>query len=231
MSKLVWDKTGEHFYETGVDHGVIYRYDPQSKTYNSGEAWNGLTAVNENPSGAEANPVYADNIKYLNLMSAEDFGAGIECYTYPDSFAECNGEVDIAEGVSIGQQTRKLFGFSYRTLLGNDTENTDYGYVINLVYNCLASPSERAHSTVNDSPEAASLSFDISTTPTEVTGFKPTAIVRINSRATGEDALKAIEAILYGSENTEPRLPFPDEIAQIVGAAQGATGATGATGN
>jgi len=227
MSKIVWDKTGERFYETGVDHGVIYRYDTTEQEYNTGEAWNGLTAVNESPSGAEASPIYADNIKYLNLMSAEDFGATIECFTYPDSFAECNGEATIIDGVTIGQQTRKIFGFSYRTLLGNDTESTDYGYVINLVYNCLASPSERAHSTVNDSPEAASMSYTISTTPVEVTGYKPTAIVKIDSTKTSDAGMKAIEAVLYGSENTEPRLPLPDEIAEIIGEASGATGSTG----
>ena len=229
MSKLVWDKTGERFYETGVDHGVIYRFDNDTKTFKNGEAWNGLTAVNESPSGAEASPVYADNIKYLNLMSAEDFGATIECYTYPDSFAECNGEAEIADGVSIGQQTRKLFAFCYRTLLGNDTEGTDYGYMINIIYNCLASPSERSHSTVNDSPEAASLSYTISTTPVEVTDFKPTAILRINSVTTDEDALEAIEEALYGTQSEEPYCPMPNKILEIIQNATGVTGATGAT--
>ena len=227
MSRLVWDQIGERFYETGVDHGVIYPYDATTSTFKNGEAWNGLTAVNESPSGAEPNAIYADNIKYLNLMSAEDFGAGIECYTYPDAFAECNGEASIAEGVLIGQQTRKLFAFCYRTLRGNDTEGTDYGYVINIVYNCLASPSERAHSTVNDSPEAAALSFDVSTTPINVAGFKPTAIVRIDSKTTDPDALEDLKDILYGTADAEPRCPFPDEIARIAGGAQGATGATG----
>lgn len=223
MSKLVWDQTGERFYETGVDHGVIYRYDENSQGFKDGEAWNGLTAVNESPSGAEPNAIYADNIKYLNLMSAEDFGASIECYTYPDAFAECNGEAAIADGVSIGQQTRKLFAFCYRTLLGNDTEGTDYGSMINIVYNCLASPSERAHSTVNDSPEAASLSFDVSTTPVNVTGYKPTAIVRINTKTTDPAKLTALEDILYGTVSDEPRCPFPDEIKALV------TGVTGET--
>lgn len=227
MAKLVWDQIGERYYETGVDHGVIYRYDEQTKTFKNGEAWNGLTAVNESPSGAEANPVYADNIKYLNLMSAEDFGAGIECFTYPDAFAECNGEASIADGVTIGQQTRKLFAFCYRTLRGNDTEGTDYGYIINIVYNCLASPSERSHSTVNDSPEAASLSFDISTTPVNVTGYKPTAILRIDSTTTDPDVLEDLKDILYGTADAEPRCPFPDEIVGIINGAQGATGATG----
>ena len=223
MARLVWDQIGERYYETGVDHGVIYRYDEATSTFKNGEAWNGLTAVNESPSGAEANAVYADNIKYLNLMSAEDFGAGIECYTYPDAFAECNGEATIVDGVSIGQQTRKLFAFCYRTLRGNDTEGTDYGYILNIVYNCLASPSERSHSTVNDSPEAATLSFDVSTTPVNVTGYKPTAIVRIDSVTTDPDALEALEEILYGGDSTEARCPFPDEIVTIVGGATGET--------
>lgn len=215
MAKLVWDKTGERFYETGVDHGVLYKY--VNGAFTNGVAWNGLTAVNESPSGAEPTPLYADNIKYLNLMSAEEYGFSIEAYTYPDAFEECDGSAEIAPGVSIGQQNRKLFGFSYRTLIGNDTENTDHGYKLHLVYNCLASPSEMSHSTVNDSPEAANPSWDVSTTPIEIPGFKPTASVTIDSTKTTKEKLDALEAILYGGAETEARLPLPEELITIMG--------------
>lgn len=224
MSQITWDKVGERFYEAGVDHGVIYSYDTENKEYNGGEAWNGLTSVNESPSGAEASPTYADNIKYLNLVSAEDYGSTIECLFYPDTFAECNGERSIATGVTIGQQPRKIFGFCYRTQLANDTEGIEYGYKLHLVYNCLAAPSEKAHGTINDSPEAGTMSYTISTTPVEVTGYKPTAHVVIDSTTTDETKLNALKAILYGTENTDPRLPFPDEIAELVGGVTGATG-------
>lgn len=224
MSQITWDKVGERFYEAGVDHGVIYSYDTENKEYNGGEAWNGLTSVNESPSGAEASPTYADNIKYLNLVSAEDYGSTIECLFYPDTFAECNGERAIATGVTIGQQPRKIFGFCYRTQLANDTEGIEYGYKLHLVYNCLAAPSEKSHGTINDSPEAGTMSYTISTTPVEVTGYKPTAHVVIDSTTTDAAKLTALEAILYGTENTDPRLPFPDEIAELVGGVTGATG-------
>lgn len=217
MAKLVWDKVGERFYETGVDHGVLYKYDNETGTFKNGVAWNGLTTVNESPSGAEPTPLYADNIKYLNLMSTEEYAASIEAYTYPDEFEECDGSAEIIPGVKVGQQPRKLFGFSYRTLIGNDTENTEHGYKLHLVYNCLASPSERSHATVNDNPEAAQLSWDISTTPVEVEGFKPTATVEIDSTKFTAEQMAAIEAVLYGTTENEPRLPFPAEVAQILG--------------
>ena len=220
MSKLVWDKTGERFYETGVNKGVLYPQDA-SGAYPKGVVWNGLTAVTESPSGAEATPLYADNIKYLNLVSAEEFGATVEAYTYPDEFAECNGEAALAAGVTIGQQTRKTFGMSYQTKVGNDI-NGDLGYKIHIIYGALAAPSEKAYATVNDSPEAITFSWEISTTPVEVTGFKPTASITVDSTKVDADKLAALEAILYGSESEEARLPLPSEIVTLVGAeAQG----------
>lgn len=217
MSKLVWDQTGERIYETGVKMGVLY---PQnSGTYPKGVAWNGLTAVTESPSGAEATPLYADDIKYLNLMSTEEFGATIEAYTYPDEFAECDGSASIAEGVYIGQQARKTFGLCYRTVIGNDVENNDHGYKLHLIYGALAAPSEKGYSTINDSPEAITFSWELTTTPVNVTGFKPTASVTIDSTKVDPTKLKALEDILYGSESEEARLPLPDEIIQILSAA------------
>lgn len=213
--RLVWDKPGERLYETGVDRGVLYPIQ-DGGAYSKGVAWNGLSAVSESPSGAEASPIYADNIKYLNLMSAEEFGATVEAYTYPDEFAECDGSATLAQGVYVGQQTRKLFGMSYRTLVGNDLENTDYGYKLHLIYGCMASPSEKGYNTINDSPEAISLSWEITTTPVSVEGFKPTACVIIDSTKADATKLAALEAILYGSEEAEPRLPLPDEVAQIM---------------
>lgn len=216
MSKLVWDKTGERKYETGVSKGVLY---PQSNgTYPKGVAWNGLTAVNESPSGAEATPLYADNIKYLNLMSAEEFGATIEAYMYPDEFAECNGEKDLVDGVSIGQQKRTPFGLSYQTKIGSDTDN-DLGYKIHLIYGALAAPSEKAYATVNDSPEAITFSWEVSTTPVEVSGAKPTASLTIDSTKVTPEKLAAFEKILYGDGDTEARLPLPDEVATLFNAA------------
>lgn len=217
--RLVWDKTGERTYETGVDHMALYRYDSDEKAFMNAVAWNGITAFNESPSGAEPTALWADNIKYLNLMSAEEFAATLEAYTYPEEFEECDGSKELSPGVYIGQQTRKLFGLCYRTLLGNDTENTDYGYKLHLVYNCLASPSERSHATVNDSPEAANPSWEISTTPVEVTGAKPTATVVIDSTKVNAAALAELEEILYGTANVNGRLPLPDEIAEIFGSA------------
>lgn len=214
MTKLVWDKSGERFYETGVNKGVLYPL--AAGAYTKGVAWNGLTAVTESPSGAEATPLYADNIKYLNLMSAEEFGATIEAYTYPDEFAECNGEAEIATGVSIGQQTRKTFGMAYQTKIGNDVD-ADLGYKIHIIYGALAAPSEKAYATVNDSPEAITFSWEVTTTPVEVAGMKPTAYVVIDSTKADKSKLEALEAILYGSESEEARLPLPDEITQLMG--------------
>ena len=221
--KLVWDKTGERYYETGVKQGVIY---PQATggTYPKGVAWNGLSAVTESPSGAEANPVYADDIKYLNLMSNEEFGATIEAYTYPDEFAQCDGSAEIATGVTIGQQTRKPFGLSYKTTLGNDTEGNDYGYKLHLIYGALAAPSEKAYTTINDSPEAITFSWEVTTTPVSVSGFKPTAQLTIDSTKVDAKKLAALEEILYGKDATEseggngvdPRLPLPDEVATLM---------------
>lgn len=214
MNKLVWDQTGERYYETGVKMGVLY---PQvSGAYPKGVAWNGLTAVTESPSGAEASPLYADDIKYLNLMSTEEFGATIEAYTYPDEFAECDGSASLATGVSIGQQKRNTFGLCYRTVLGNDTENNDYGYKLHIIYGAMAAPSEKAYATINDSPEAITFSWEVTTTPVNVTGHKPTASVTIDSTKVDSDKLAALEAILYGSESKEARLPLPDEIKQIM---------------
>lgn len=216
MSKLVWDKTGERTYETGIDHGVLYPIQ-EGGLYNKGVAWNGLTAVTESPSGAEATPIYADNIKYLNLVSAEEFGATIEAYTYPDEFAECDGSASIATGVYIGQQSRKTFGLSYRTVIGNDVDNNDHGYKLHLIYGALAAPSEKGYTTINDSPEAIAFSWEVSTTPVNVTGFKPTACITIDSTKATPEKLAALEKILYGGEVEEARLPLPDEIVTIMG--------------
>ena len=220
MSKLVWDKTGDRTYETGVRNGVLY---PQSTngTYPKGVAWNGLTAVTESPSGAEATALYADDIKYLNLYSTEEFGATIESYTYPDEFAECDGSASIATGVTIGQQKRKAFGLCYRTVLGNDVDGEDYGYKIHIIYGAMAAPSEKAYNTINDSPEAISFSWEISTTPVSVSGFKPTASVTIDSTKVESAKLKSLEDILYGTESEEARLPLPDEIAGLIGSVSG----------
>jgi len=208
--KLEWDQDGERFYETGVDRGVLYVMSGNS--YGNGIAWNGLSGVTEKPSGADSNAVWADNIKYLNLIAAEDFGATIEAYTYPDEFAECDGQAAATDGVYIGQQTRKKFGFCYRTRLGNDTQGTDLGYKLHLIYNCSAAPSERSYQTINDSPEAISFSWEITTTPTPVTGHKPTACLTIDSTKVDSTNLTALETILYGAGSTEARLPLPDEV-------------------
>ncbi len=216
MSKLVWDTIGERFYETGVKQGVLYVQT--AGTYPKGVAWNGLTAVTESPSGAEATPLYADDIKYLNLMSNEEFGATIEAYTYPDEFAACDGSVALVEGVMLGQQKRSTFGLCYRTALGNDTDGSDYGYKLHLIYGCLAAPSEKAYATINDSPEAITFSWEVSTTPVEVSGHKPTSCITIDSTKVDETKLKALEDILYGSESEEARLPLPNEIATLMAA-------------
>ena len=216
MSKLVWDQTGERLYETGVKKGVLYVQD-SGGTYPKGVVWNGLTTVTESPSGAEATPLYADDIKYLNLMSTEELGGTIEAYTYPDEFAECDGSASIATGVFIGQQPRKTFGMAYTTTLGNDVDSNAHGYKLHLIYGALASPSEKSYSTINDSPEAITFSWEFSTTPVNVAGFKPTASIVIDSTKATPEKLTALEKILYGDTETEARLPLPDEVASIMG--------------
>lgn len=215
MAKLIWDQTGERLYETGVKQGVLYVRDTNG-AYPQGVAWNGLTAVTESPSGAEATPLYADDIKYLNLMSAEEFGATIEAYTYPDEFMECDGSASLVDGVVIGQQTRKTFGLCYRTTLGNDVDGNDYGYKLHIIYGALAAPSEKAYATINDSPEAITFSWEVSTTPVNVTDMKPTSCITIDSTKADKTKLAALEAVLYGSESEEARLPLPDEIKTLM---------------
>lgn len=217
MAKLVWDNTGERFYETGVKQGVLYPIQIDGK-YSKGVAWNGLTAVTESPSGAEATALYADDIKYLSLMSTEEFGATIEAYTYPDEFAECDGSATLVDGVMLGQQKRKTFGLCYRTTIGNDIDGNDHGYKLHLIYGALASPSEKAYATINDSPEAITFSWEVTTTPVSVEGFKPTACVTIDSTKVESAQLTKLENILYGSEE-DARLPLPDEIKTIMSSA------------
>lgn len=225
MSKLKWDKSGERFYETGVDQGVLFKALANGQGYDKGVVWNGLTNVTESPTGAELSAVYADNIKYLNLMSAEDFAGSIEAYTYPDEFMECDGSAQIAEGVQIGQQNRKPFAFCYRTKIGNDV-NPELGYKLHIIYGAMASPSERAYETVNDSPEAISFSWDISCTPVEVKGYKPTAHIELDSRKVPEAKMTAILNALYGVdadpehqiEGSDSRLLLPDDIVDIINA-------------
>ena len=225
MAKLVWDKTGDRLYETGVKNGVLYI--PTAGVYSKGVAWNGLTAVTESPSGAEATALYADDTKYLSLMSAEEFGATIEAYTYPDEFAACDGSAELADGVMIGQQKRSTFGLCYKTTIGNDTEGNDHGYKLHIIYGAMAKPSERAYATINDSPEAITFSWEITTTPVNVTGAKPTASLVIDSTKADPTKLAALEDILYGKDGTgeqhtgavEPRLPLPDEIKTLMTAA------------
>lgn len=225
MPKLVWDNTGERLYETGVKQCVLYL--PTNGVYNKGVAWNGITAVNENPSGAEATALYANDSKYLNLYSVEEFGATVEAYTYPDEFAECDGSAEIAKGVTVGQQTRKTFGLCYRTTIGNDVDGNDHGYKLHIIYGAMASPSEKAYSTINDTPEAMTFSWELTTTPVTVTGKKPTASIVIDSTKCDPQKLAALEAILYGKDATseqandgaEPRLPLPDEIATLMAVA------------
>ena len=219
MSKIVWDKTGERYYETGVKMGVLYPIQTDGR-YSKGVAWNGLTAVTESPSGAEATPLYADDIKYLNLISNEEFACTIEAYTFPDEFADCDGSAALATGVMIGQQKRKTFGLAYRTAFGNDVDGVDHGYKLHLVYGCMAAPSQKAYTTQNDSPEALTFSWEVSTTPVAVTGFKPTSQITIDSTKVKPENLTALEEILYGKDGdggsaVEPRLPLPDEIAGL----------------
>ena len=215
MPKLTWDNIGERLFETGVKQGVLYPIQSDGK-YTKGVAWNGLTAVTESPSGAEATPLYADDIKYLNLLSNEEFGATIEAYTYPDEFAECDGSAELATGVMIGQQKRKVFGLCYRTTIGNDVDGNDHGYKLHLIYGCLAAPSEKAYSTINDSPEAITFSWEVTTTPVNVEGFKPTSQITIDSTKADPTKLAALEAVLYGAEAAEPKLPLPDEVASLM---------------
>ena len=217
MSKIVWDQTGERLYETGVKRGVLYVQD-SGGTYPKGVAWNGLTAVTESPSGAEATPLYADDIKYLNLISTEELGGTIEAYTYPDEFAECDGSASIATGVYIGQQPRKTFGMCYTTTVGNDVDSNAHGYKLHLIYGALASPSEKAYSSINDSPEAITFSCEFSTSPVNVTGFKPTANIVSDSTKATPEKMAALEKILYGDTEVEPRLPLPNEVAQVMSA-------------
>ena len=220
MAKLVWDKTGDRLYETGVKNGVLYI--PTAGVYSKGVAWNGLTAVTESPSGAEATALYADDTKYLSLMSAEEFGATIEAYTYPDEFAACDGSAELADGVMIGQQKRSTFGLCYKTTIGNDTDGNDHGYKLHIIYGAQAKPSERAYASINDSPEAITFSWEITTTPVNVTGAKPTASLVIDSTKADPSKLAALEDILYGKDGepaNEPRLPLPDEIKSLMTAA------------
>lgn len=215
MAKLIWDQSGQRFYETGVSNGVLYVQD-ESGAYPKGVAWNGLTAVTESPSGAEATPLYADDIKYLELYSAEEFGATIEAYTYPEEFEACDGSAEIAVGVTIGQQTRKAFGLCYKTVVGNDVKGNELGYKLHLIYGCKAAPSEKAFQTINDSPEAITFSWEVTTTPVNVEGFKPTANLVIDSTKVDAEKLAAIEAKLFGDASSEAMLPLPDEIVDMM---------------
>lgn len=225
MSKLIWDGTGDRLYETGTSKGVLYPYNTTSKAYTPGVAWNGLTAVTESPSGADESPLYADDVKYASLRAAEEFGATIEAYTYPDEWAACDGSAEIAKGVYIGQQKRSTFGLCYRTTLGNDEELNDHGYKLHLIYGATASPSEKSYATINDSPEAITFSWEVTTTPVEVPKHKPTACITIDSTKADPTKLAALETILYGkdattepaSEAVEPRLPLPAEVISLMG--------------
>ena len=236
MSKLVWDAIGEHYYETGVRNGVLYTSKTTTENdvtttdpYGKAVAWNGLTAVTESPSGAEATALWADDIKYLSLISAEEFGGTIEAYTYPDEFAECDGSASISEGIKIGQQPRATFGLCYRTVLGNDSEGEAYGYKLHIIYGCKAAPSEKAYATINDSPEAITFSWELSTVPVPVSGHTPTATLELDSTKLGKAKMKAIEDVLYGRDADvehsitalEGRLPLPDEIKSILDAVTG----------
>lgn len=220
MSKLVWDQSGKRLYETGVDHGVLYPIQTGG-VYSKGVAWNGLTAVTESPSGADVNDIYADNMKYLGLVGAEKFGATVEAYTYPDEFAECDGSVELVKGATIGQQNRKVFGMVYRTVIGNDVDGNEHGYKLHLIYGATAAPSEKAYNTINEDPEAITFSWELSTTPVNVTGHKPTASLTIDSTKADPTKLAELEKILFGDTDTEtePRLPLPDEIAQLLNVA------------
>lgn len=227
MPPLEWDLAGQRLYETGVDHGVLY-IPNSSGVYEDGYAWNGLTTVTESPTGAEPSAQYADNIKYLNLISTEEFGGTIEAFTYPDEFAQCDGSAEPAAGVMVGQQGRKAFGLSYRTRMGNDIDGTDHGYKLHLVYGAQAAPSEKAYATINDSPEAISFSWEFTTTPVAVTGLKPTALLTIDSTEVAGADLTTLEEILYGTEGVDARLPLPDEVISIFAGATTEVRLTGA---
>lgn len=214
MAQITWDGTGERLFETGIDHGVLYTRDATG-AYTTGVAWNGLVTVTESPSGAEPNAQYADNMKYLNLVSAEEFGATIEAFTYPEEFAECDGTATPSAGLYIGQQPRKVFGMSYRTLVGNDVEGQEFGYKLHLIYGALAAPSEKAYATVNDSPEAITFSWEVTTTPVQVEGLKPTAQLTLDSTQVEPAGLESLEALLYGSGSEGPKLPLPDEVVAL----------------
>jgi len=216
MPPLTWDDVGEKVYETGVDHGVLYLPDVAG-VYNTGFAWNGLTTVTESPSGADPNPQFADNIKYLNLTSAEEFGGTIEAFTYPEEFGQCDGTALPHPGVAVGQQGRKMFGLSYRTKVGNDVDGVDFGYKLHLIYGCQAAPSEKAYATINDSPAAINFSWAITTTPVPVTGYKPTALIVVDSTVVDPADLTALEALLYGQAATEAALPTPDAVIALFG--------------
>jgi len=217
MTALVWDETTKRVYETGVDHGVLYVIDAVG-AYPLGVAWNGLVSVTESPSGAEPTPLYADNIKYLNLVSVEEFGCTIEAFTYPNEFAQCDGSIihATADGLIISQQSRKLFGLAYRTLLGNDVDGNSYGYKLHLLYGCAAAPSEKAYQTINESPEAITFSWEVTTTPVVMTGFKPTSFLTIDSKLADPTKLAAFEVILYGAVAVDPRLPLPNEVVTLL---------------
>ena len=220
MPKIVWDKAGERFWETGVSKGVLFPMSAVPGTYDDGVAWNGLVNVTQSPTGAEASALYADNIKYLNLMSVEELEASIEAYTYPDEFGECDGSASIAQGAKIGQQARKMFALAYQSKIGNDL-NPELGYKIHIIYGCMAGPSEKSHDSVNDSPEAMTFSWDLTTTPVEVPGFKPTASIEIDSTKTDPIKLATLEDILYGTDIEAARLPLPEEIITVLGTVQG----------
>lgn len=216
MAKLVWDQTGERFYETGVKNVVLYKYDSTKSDYGNGVAWNGVTSISESPSGADSSAFYADDIKYLELRAAEDFGATIEAYTYPDEWKECDGQASPVTGLTIGQQTRVKFGLCYRTVLGNDAVGDSYGYKLHIIYNATASPSERSYESINDSPEPATMSWEMSSTPVNVTGYKATSLITIDSTKVDADKLAALEEKLYGGESTEPTLPSPDAVIALL---------------
>ena len=215
MAKLIWDNTGERLYETGVKNGVLYLCD-ENGAYSNGVAWNGLISVTESPSGAESTPLYADDIKYLNLLSVEEFGATVEAYTYPEEFAACDGSAEIAPGVIAGQQNRSVFGMAYKTTIGNDVKGANFGYKIHLIYGAQATPSEKTYSTINDSPEAITFSWELKTTPVLVSGHKATANLIIDSTKVDPAKLAALEAVLFGSEEAEPSMPLPDAIAAMM---------------
>jgi len=216
MAQILWDQSTKRLYETGVDHGVLYTVNTLLGTYSNGFAWNGLTAVTESPSGAEASPQYADNIKYLNIMSLEEFGATVEAFTYPKEFALCDGSAEPTVGVMVGQQDRMSFGLAYRTVLGNDVEGNSYGYKLHLIYGCKAAPSEKSYATINDSPEAITFSWEITTTPIPVTGYRATSSIVIDSTLVDATKLGILEDILFGTAGADPRLPLPDEVISIL---------------